>query len=126
QGAKSYNFSLADAKSQVLYSATSNVRNLRLPDNIKLPAGQSYTWSVTAQGASGLLQSASASFSLLDEASARAIAAQRPAADASFSERLLYASLLDNAGLKLAATAYWHALASERPGDETLEELANR
>lgn len=125
-GAKTYRFSLADANGQVLYSAAGAARSLRLPASVKLQPGLSYSWSVEAQGSSGLLQSASAGFSLLDAASARAIAAQQPAADASFSERLLYASLLEDAGLKLAATAYWKTLASERPDDELLQELGNR
>lgn len=125
-GAKIYRFTLSDAEGKLLYDATSEARSLRLPDSVKLQPGRPYSWSVESQGSSGLVQSASAGFSLLDEASANAIAAQRPAPGANFSERLLYASLLEEAGLKLAALAYWKALANERPDDEMLQELGNR
>lgn len=125
-GAKTYSFKLMDAKGKLLHSAEGAARNLRLPDSVKLMPGEAYSWSVEAQDATGPLQSASADFSLLDEATARTLSGQRPGADASFSERLLYASQLENAGLKLAALAYWKALASERPDDEMLQELGNR
>ena len=125
-GAKTYRFRLSDASGQVLYEVTGDARTQRLPDTVILRMGQAYLWSVEALGSSGLTQSASAGFSLLDEAEARAINAKRPAVDASFSERLLYASLLENAGLKLAATTFWKGLASERPEDDMLRELSNR
>lgn len=123
-GAKSYRFRLSDASGQVLHEVTSEARTQRLPDTVVLQMGQAYSWSVEALGSSGLTQSASAGFSLLDETEARAITAKQPAVDASFSERLLYASLLENAGLKLAATTYWKGLANERPDDDMLRELS--
>jgi len=125
-GAKSYRFQLMDAQGRLLYSAESTVRNLRLPESVKLQPGQSYSWTVEAQGAAGEPQNANAGFSLVDTATAGTLEAQRPLATAGFSERLLYASLLENAGLKVAAQTWWKALASERPEDEMLQELANR
>lgn len=125
-GAKTYRFKLADAKGNPLHSAEVATRNLRLPDSVALKPGATYSWSVEAYDASGPMQNASADFSLLDETRAKALSRQRPAATASFSERLLYASQLENAGLKLEALGYWKALASERPGDEMLQELVNR
>jgi len=125
-GAKSYRFQLADAQGKLLHSADSTTRTLRLPESVKLQPGQTYTWTVEAQGTPGEPQIASAGFSLVDEATARVLEAQRPAVSASFSERLLYASLLENSGLKVAAQAWWKTLAGERPEDEMLQELANR
>lgn len=125
-GAKGYRFRLSDAGGQVLYEASGEARKQQLPDTVTLRMGHAYSWSVEALGSSGLTQTASAGFSLLDEAEARAITDRRPAAEASFSERLLYASLLENTGLKLAATKYWKALASERPDDDMLRELGSR
>lgn len=125
-GAKSYRFQLMDAQGRLLYSAESTMRNLRLPESVKLQPGQSYSWTVEAQGAAGEPQNANAGFSLVDTATAGTLEAQRPLATAGFSERLLYASLLENAGLKVAAQTWWKALASERPEDEMLQELANR
>lgn len=125
-GAKSYRFQLKDAQGAILYSTESASRSLRLPESVKLPAGQSYAWTVDAQDASGERQSASAEFSLVDAATAVRLDAQRPGANASFSERLLYASLLENAGLKTAAQTWWKTLAAERPEDDLLQELANR
>ena len=126
QGAKTYRFRLSDAGGQVLYEANGEARKQQLPNTVTLQMGRAYSWSVEALGSSGLTQTASAGFSLLDEAEARAIIDRQPAAEASFSERLLYASLLENTGLKLAATKHWKALASERPDDDLLRELGSR
>jgi len=125
-GAKSYRFRLSDGDGKLLYSGELPTPRLRLPDSVKLELGRSYSWSIEAQAVSGLVQSASAGFSLLDAPAVRAIVAQRPTTEASFSERLLYASLLEEAGLKLDASAYWKTLARERPDDEMLQDLANR
>jgi len=125
-GASTYQFLLADTQGRPIHRVSSEARSLRLPDEVKLQPGQAYSWTVEVQGSSGLTQTASAGFSLLDEATAQKFISQRPAAGASFSERLLYASLLENAGLKLDAQIYWKALAAERPNDETLQELSNR
>lgn len=125
-GAKTYRFKLADAQGQVLHAGELTARTLRLPDAVKLKPGMSYSWTVETVDAAGTTQSASAEFSLLDEVKAKALAKQRPGGGASFSERLLYASLLENAGLKVDALAYWKALAAERPEDEMLQELVNR
>lgn len=125
-GAQSYRFQLTDAQGKLLHSADSTTRTLRLPESVKLQPGQTYTWTVEAQGTPGEPQIASAGFSLVDAATAKMLEAQRPAVSASFSERLLYASLLENSGLKVAAQGWWKTLASERPEDEMLQELANR
>lgn len=125
-GAKSYRFKLLDADGKLLFSTELAARNLRLPDSVKFENGKAYSWSIEAQAPSGLVQSASSGFSLLDEVSMRGIVAQRPKSEASFSERLLYASLLEESGLKLDALTYWQALAKERPDDETLQDLGNR
>lgn len=125
-GAKTYRFKLTDVEGRLLFSTELDARALRLPDSVKLQLGRSYSWSIEAQASSGLVQSASAGFSLLDEAAVRDMIALRPKDDASFSERLLYASLLDEAGLRLDASAYWKALAKERPDDEMLQDLGSR
>lgn len=123
---KTYRLTLSNAQGKTLHTAQTDTASLRLPENLKLKAGKTYTWAIEATSTDGQKQSASAEFSLLDEATTRNLSTRKPASNASFSERLLYATMLENAGASLAASTYWKALANERPEDETLQQLSNR
>ena len=61
-----------------------------------------------------------------DAATAKRLAAARPAPGAPFSERLLYAVQLETAGLADEARQAWAALAKERPDDPGLKEWLER
>jgi hypothetical protein len=50
----------------------------------------------------------------------------RPRADASFGDRLLYALLLDELGMREEAERFWTQLARERPDDRDLAARAQR
>lgn len=123
---KAYHFTLSDAQGRILHSGQSTENRLQLPKNVQLQAGKTYTWSIESVAKDGQKQSASAEFTLLDENTTRDLNKRQPKASASFSERLLYATMLENAGAQQAATIIWQALANERPDDETLQQLGNR
>lgn len=123
---KRYAFTLRSADGIMLYQGSSNTPQIRLPAQVKLQAGQGYRWTVEAIDDHGGTQSASTDFTLLDEATRKTLEQRKPAAQASFSERLIYATMLDNAGVTQAANVYWKELAKERPQDETLRQLGAR
>jgi hypothetical protein len=124
--AQSYTFTLRDAQGKTLHQADSTAPQLKLPASVALAAGQSYRWTVEAVDREGNKQAASTEFGLLDEATRKSLEQRKPSSAARFSERLIYATMLDNAGATLAANAYWKALAKERPQDEALQQLGAR
>lgn len=120
-----YTLTLRDAQGKILYQGESSTPRLKLPANVALVAGQGYRWTVEAIGVDGATQTASSDFAMLDEATRKSLDQRKPKPGASFSERLIYATMLDNAGATLAANAYWKALAKERPQDVTLQQLGS-
>ncbi|MBP9712493.1 MAG: hypothetical protein KBD60_02240 [Sterolibacterium sp.] len=124
--AKRYTFTLRDAEGVTLYQGESTTPQMLLPARIKLTAGQNYRWTVEAVDPGGERQSASTEFSLLDSTTRKSLEQRKPGANASFSDRLIYATMLDNAGATQEANVYWKTLAKERPQDETLQQLGAR
>ncbi len=98
----------------------------RLPREAVLQRGRKYTWKVEGKPQSGKMISATGSFVILDAERASTILAARPGAEAPFSERVLYAVLLESEGLGFDARTEWRALARERPGDASLKRWAER
>ena len=97
---------------------------LAIPPERALRAGAAYEWRVEAKLASGATLGADAKFTVADAVRAKSIENSRPAADAGFSERLLYAARLESEGLREAAKQLWQTLAKERPDDEALRRWA--
>lgn len=97
---------------------------IRLPEGVILASGRTYTWTVTATPRDLLAPPRSGRIRLaVPELRAR-MAAVRPSAEATFSERLLYAALLAQEGLDHDAREAWAGLAKERPEDPVLRRLA--
>lgn len=97
---------------------------LTLPSNIKLQAGKAYTWSIQLQDGETVGPEWHASFSLATADEMTYFEQIRPAPSASFSDRLLYAHLLQKAQFVSDAKRYWQKLAHERPNLTPLEALA--
>jgi hypothetical protein len=95
-------------------------------DQAPLRFGAAYEWRVEARLASGERVSAKASFSVIDGARAKRIAALKPLDNAAFSERVLFAVQLESEGLAYEAKREWRALAAERPEDAALRKWAER
>lgn len=121
----SYRFELLDQGGASLYEAKTSQNSLALPASLVLPEGKPLTWEIEAtQGTRKLYNSAE--FSILPAAVRGKLEALRPAADADFSKRVFFASLLDSQGVYGDATAVWQQLSAERPDDPKLKELAAR
>lgn len=111
-----YQFELVDQAGQKVLAAETTTHELVLPSAIRLVAGQSYFWAVRAQGPLGTPAAyRAAEFRVADVATQQRIAATRPAADAPFSERVLFVALLQDIGAHGAADEARRRLAAERP-----------
>lgn len=124
--AKRYTFTLRNAQGDLLHQTSSASTQIKLPAHVKLLPGENYRWTVEAIDNTGGSQSASTEFSLLDNTTRTALTQRKPKPGASFSDRLIYATMLDNAGATQEANGYWKELAKERPQDETLKQLGAR
>jgi hypothetical protein len=88
---------------------------LALPSTVALQPGR-YYWSVRGRDATGTRTFYRvAEFRVADAATRRRLDAAQPKPDAPFSERALYAAMLEEAGARSAARAARDALAAERP-----------
>jgi hypothetical protein len=102
--------------------ATVSVPEWKLPVNQSLQRDHRYLWQVTTKLASGQSLSSVGRFSILSEARAEKI--EQPADNASFSDKMLYAVLLESEGLKTDAAVAWKSLAAERPEEVILNALS--
>lgn len=121
-----YRFVLQDEQGQVVMETLVNAPRLSLSPEVRLRNEALYTWTVDAHTAAGEKYSASADFSVVADADRQRLERLRPAGGATFSERVVYALLLEQEGLREAAREVWGALVSERPGAPALKERAGQ
>lgn len=125
QSAGGYQLSLYDASKQLLHQVSLNDRSWMPPAGL-LKAGGSYEWEVRASLGNGEVLTARGSFSVADSAAAGMARKQQPSANASFSERVLYALQLEEEGFRYDARRIWKVLAKERPDDTVVRERSVR
>lgn len=106
----------ADATKPV-YKASAAAAVLKLPAAVKLMANTRYTWKVSA----GSKEMGSASFQTLPAASMELVQKRKPEDKAEFSDRLLYALMLQELEVEYDSQELFKKLAKERP---ELPELA--
>lgn len=107
-----------------IFGTSLNGNRLTLPKNIKLQAGKRYTWSIQLQDGETIGPEWRATFSLASAEEMAYFEQIRPEPYAPFSDRMLYASLLQKAQFLGEAKRYWQKLAHERPNLTALETLA--
>ena len=124
-GVPSAQFELRDEGSdKVLLSTTVQDNQLVLDDSVPLQAGVNYLWTVSIEvpGANSLARSSY--FSLPSAPERERIEALRPSPQAPFSDRLIFASLLEQGRFLSESRKLWQALAQERPDLPELRSLA--
>ena len=112
-------FRLYDAAGTILLETDLEGNSFRLP---ALAPEKTHTWVLEAKVPGHAPQVASGTLRLLGLTTQAQLEQARPPTGAAFSERLVYAALLDDLGLKGEAQRYWQVLAAERPGDGRLRE----
>lgn len=119
-----YRFALLDETGRTLHETTVADTSLQLPAQLQLKEAATYTWMVSAQHPEGMTFSNASDFSLASADLRRQVEALRPAANASFSERVAFAAWLEQMALRDEARKYWKAAAAERPDDPRLKVMA--
>ncbi|HSP05634.1 MAG TPA: hypothetical protein VLR94_00575 [Acidobacteriota bacterium] len=119
-----YHWLLSESGGRTVAETNVEGGSFQLPKESPLRYGTNYSWKVDCKLPSGKNAWASGDFTLVDAARAQQINALRPAPDASFSDRLLFAVLLESEGLGFDAQAEWRILARERPDDPALRRWA--
>ena len=123
-GAKTYRFQLTDSTGRPLHEARTAGTSVELPAAVVLEAGHTYGWQVWAELADGHTPDGWTEFGLAGPDLRARVERDRPAANARFSDRLLYALLLEELGVREDAAKLWLQLASERPDDPDLSARA--
>ena len=125
-GAVGYRFQLTDSNGKLLHEARTPAAAVELPASIALDTGRTYGWQVQAELPGGSVVDGWTEFGVAGPDLRARVDRARPRADASFGDRLLYALLLDELGVREEAERLWTQLARERPGDPDLRARAER
>lgn len=121
-GLKSFAVTLFDESDKRLVSeVTVNEPSWQLPGSLSLQRQHQYSWKVRSVLSSGGEIASAGKFYIVDEARSKRILQQKPARNAPFSERVLYAVMLENERLELDAADEWELLATERPDEPLLK-----
>jgi hypothetical protein len=123
-GISGYHWALTQSGGNVVLEANVEGGEFVLPRESALRYGANYGWRVDCRLPSGKTAWAGGEFTVVDADRARRITGLRPAPDAPFSDRLLFAVLLESEGLGYDAQILWRALALERPDDPSLKRWA--
>jgi hypothetical protein len=110
-----YRFLLVDEQGNKTIEADVGEPRYELPAGVTLAEGRPYVWVVSARNQRGVTTESAAEFTILPSVQRSALEAARPAPNAEFTERLVYALALEQRGLKDEAQRYWSELASDRP-----------
>lgn len=117
QGQGEYELVLSDSGSET--ETRHAVDGTRWQPAEALRWGHAYRWRVQPAVGTGL--GASGSFTVISEADRDQLEQLRPAADASFAERVVYAKALEHLGVRDEARTLWQRLAAERPDSVALQ-----
>lgn len=122
-GVTSYRFQLTDNTGRILHEARTSEQSAPLPETVMLERGQTYAWQVDVTLPDGRVADGWTEFGIAGADRRERVEAARPGTGASFGDRVLFALLLDDAGLREAARSTWEELARERPADPRLRAL---
>lgn len=124
-GALSYRFELTDSHGTLIHVVESLTETrLTLPPALGLEPGRTYAWQVTAHLPTGARLEGWTEFGVAGDSMRASASRAQPPADADFSDRLLYAALLDTWGLREQADGEWRRLASDRPDEQRIRARA--
>ena len=119
-----YRFTLLDEAGRTLHETIVTTTSLTLPAQLQLTETATYTWMVSAQHPKGTTFSNASDFSLASADLRQQVEVLRPAANATFAERVAFAAWLEQMALRDEARKYWKAAAAERPDDPRLKVMA--
>ena len=121
EGASSYEFILSNELGKRIADISVRDTWVVLPEDATLVAGAEYTWEIITQTTDQTEYRAHAYFNVAEEYLRVEVDSSRPADDASFSEKVVYARLLEKLDLKHDAKALWQELATLKPSSALLK-----
>ena len=121
-----YAVELRDESGATVFAGRAQGSSLAFPTTLVLRPTERYTWTVSALGDAAGGASARQEFTLAGDDVGGEARRVRPADDAPFSDRLVYALWLEQAGATGEARQAWQALAEQRPDDDALAARARR
>ena len=121
-----YRFTLIDESGRIIIETLVNSTEFQTPAQVKLTEGTVYIWQLEARTASGVVYSNSADFTLLERAERERLERVRPGPNAPVSERVVFATVLEQMNLHDEAKKHWKALLGDRPNSPKLEARAIR
>ena len=119
-----YFFELTDERNGKLINVHVEDTAFALPTDVKLEEDVTYIWEVSTSFATGQRVSSWAEFVLLESEQRATLESMKPGPDASFSERVVYATVLEQMEVREEARTLWRALLKERPDNPNLQSLA--
>ena len=117
-----FRFRLYDGAGNILHELSGEGHALQLP---RLEVGKRHIWILESGVPGRPPQVASGRFRVLEAPAREQLERVRPGTGADFSERLVFAALLEDLGIRDEARRMWGGLAAERPGEGRLKELAH-
>ncbi|MBL4673773.1 MAG: hypothetical protein JKX81_16055 [Arenicella sp.] len=124
-GATTYKFILSNDLGKKITDISLNENSVVLPDDAQLDSGEEYTWEIIAQTSEQTEYRAHAYFSVAEEHISLQVESSRPDKSASFSEKVVYARLLEKLGLKQSANTIWQELVVLKPDSALLQIRTN-
>lgn len=121
EGATSYKFVLSNELGKKIADISVNDNSIELPKDARLSSGEEYTWEIITQTSEQTEYRAHAYFSVAEEHVSLQVESSRPDSTASFSEKVVYARLLEKLGLKYEAKIIWQKLVALKPESELLK-----
>ena len=120
----SYHFRLQDPQGQVVFELTQEDCSIQVPEHLALADETAYTWVLETTLADGAQTRRSGQIKVLAKDLREQLQSTRPSLESPFSERLVYAAVLEQHELHEEARLYWKSLAKERPDDPALAKIA--
>ena len=116
-----HRFIISDSSERTLLDTTVLGSSFKLPLSHKIEKGEIYSWQLEAQDSNSKIYSTPAKFSLIGDKDREMIEKMRPKGDFSFSERVIFALMLEQLGVYSEANMYWKELSVERPNNQILQ-----
>jgi hypothetical protein len=114
-GVELYRVRLEQSRGSILLDLPVSGDRLELPEAVSLPPDRRYRWQVESEGKGPVARSPWMQFATLPASVQQRLTALRPAPDAPFSRRVLYARALEAEGVTDEARSLWAELADQRP-----------
>lgn len=125
-GASQYRVTVVDDSGGLVWSTLTPALEQRLASDKLLQPGRSYAWKLEALGPSEVLGEVCSRFHVLDAASMARLQKLAPQNATPLAGRVLYGSMLSQAGALQEAADHWRALSNDYPADAVIKMLADQ